>query len=377
MKKYLLLLAFLVLVPGSVFAASPAFIGQPKTQGELLRCEIVKSKYSGKVYKKGDKAIKTMAAKWALCLTPDKPKVTSLPVVIQKTAAQIQLENEARNMALYGNPIGPTNPESGSAIVRAQTSDVLTLVDVRTSVTEERVREIAREEVATRINDERQALEIERMREASRREGERLASLPSINSASADKTVANLGDSVAYSWSATNVRGCTISNTSQVAGSPDLEPSTGSLSVEMSIPSRETRLPFLKKFWVVCVSTDGSQISRDIDVQVRADLFDGEIEKVSEYKSPNYQVVYRQPAKNGYKTLGHCVATNPEWGTYTGQHSQIRVGDVNSRSAIPGLEFACRFGIVLQNSTTNSISEWLLNQDGTPIVKEFSFTVPE
>lgn len=161
MKKYLLLLAFLVLVPGSVFAASPAFIGQPKTQGELLRCEIVKSKYSGKVYKKGDKAIKTMAAKWALCLAPEKPKAVSnapkspdtqvAPVPPQKTTAQIQLETEANNLALYGNPLGPVVPTSQtSQIVRAQTPDTITLVDSRNVITENRVREIAREEIITR-----------------------------------------------------------------------------------------------------------------------------------------------------------------------------------------------------------------------------------
>lgn len=110
MKKILYLLATLSVFIPSVSLASATFVGDPKTRAEILRCEVVVSKYSKKVYQKGNKIILTMAPKWAHC---PAPKITSklilppAPVLPVKTAAQIQLELEALNMSLYGDARGP------------------------------------------------------------------------------------------------------------------------------------------------------------------------------------------------------------------------------------------------------------------------------
>ena len=101
MRRYIVsLFALLSLVP--IVASAQTYT--PKTRVELLKCEKVQSKYSKRVYSKGDKVIRSMGLNWALCIKEDQKKIDNKPQ--EKTAVQIQLEREAENMRLYGNPIG-------------------------------------------------------------------------------------------------------------------------------------------------------------------------------------------------------------------------------------------------------------------------------
>lgn len=98
MRRYIVsLLALLSLVPNVVSAKTFA----PKTRAEVLKCEKVQSKYSKKIYLKGDKTIQRIGLNWALCIEEEKTAKAHV-----KSAAQIQLEQESENMRVYGNPLG-------------------------------------------------------------------------------------------------------------------------------------------------------------------------------------------------------------------------------------------------------------------------------
>ncbi len=113
-----------LLFPLQALAASATpFVGKPKTFAELKRCEVVQSLWSKKIYTrpKDDKTLKTMAPKWALCKAKEASKtVTLAPAPLsQKTPAQLQLESEALNMVLYGNPLGPIQPKQPTPSAQA------------------------------------------------------------------------------------------------------------------------------------------------------------------------------------------------------------------------------------------------------------------
>lgn len=112
---YSFLTMSVILFP-SPSSASP-FVGDPKTRADMLRCDVVVSKYSKKVYQKGSKTILTMAPRWASC---PAQKPVAPPPVAMKTPAQMQLELEALNMSLYGDARGPqTKPYTPTPTIEA------------------------------------------------------------------------------------------------------------------------------------------------------------------------------------------------------------------------------------------------------------------
>jgi hypothetical protein len=315
-----------LLAPLSTGAAEP-FVGKPKTLADMKRCEIVQSTYSKKVYTrpKDNKIIGTMAPKWALCSVAKKaatPVSTTAPVPkpVEKTAVQLQLELEALNMALYGNPFGPIYKPTAITSLQPQNPVVLPPAIVQApnptnyyNITPAPVK-------------------------------------PVIDTFKASATYAALGQSIVLTWEASNATVCVVTNNPNVTLPLTAGTFTSGSQTIRAIPAEgQTEV----KFWVTCSNNQNLSAQKSVAITVDASA------SVPWVAEPSFYIKKRWIGGAG--AFDHLFMTarwntddkmdvycKDSWGAVIGRVNDVKSGEtvvMDIRGWVSGNQSLCSFRV--------------------------------